>query len=114
MTTLEETRKSPMLPAAVVSTLAALLVLLPSPGELGSLAVASAGNQVTLIGVIIVLGAAVGEVMRRTRVADVIVRACVGLVDGRGPVVTSFGRSRRSPAPTWRSCRQPAPDTRNT
>ncbi|BBH68766.1 permease [Actinoplanes sp. OR16] len=79
-----------MLPAALVSTLAALLVLLPAPAGLGSLAVASIGNQVTLIGVIIVLGAAVGEVMRRTRVADVIVRACVGLVDGRGPRVTSF------------------------
>ncbi|MEU4427602.1 Na+/H+ antiporter NhaC family protein [Actinoplanes sp. NPDC024001] len=79
-----------MLPAAVVSTVAALLVLLPSPGELGALAVDSITNQVTLIGVIIVLGAAVGEVMRRTRVADVIVRGCVGLVDGRGPVVASF------------------------
>ncbi|WP_328469358.1 hypothetical protein OHA21_01610 [Actinoplanes sp. NBC_00393] len=79
-----------MLPAAVVSTVAALLVLLPSPAELGGLAVDSITNQVTLIGVIIVLGAAVGEVMRRTRVADVIVRGCVGLVDGRGPVVSSF------------------------
>ncbi|MFY7066667.1 Na+/H+ antiporter NhaC family protein [Nocardiopsis changdeensis] len=79
-----------MLPASVVSTVGGLLILMPGPGAMADIAVASLGNQVTLIGVIIMFGAAVGEVMRRTRVADVIVGGIVGLVGGRGPLVTAF------------------------
>lgn len=70
--------------ASTLAALAAALVLsLPTFPEAGQIAVSSITNQVTIIGLIIALGAGVGAVLRESGVAQVIVASILRLV-GRG------------------------------
>jgi hypothetical protein len=79
-----------MIEATVFGAISALLVLMPATTEYVPIVVASAESQVTLIGIIIVLGGGVGEILRRTHVADMIVKVIVGAVGKRGRTMTSI------------------------
>ncbi|MEV7971731.1 Na+/H+ antiporter NhaC family protein [Cellulomonas sp. NPDC089187] len=81
---------APMLRAGLVALASALLVLLPGPSAVWEIVRTSIPNQVTIIGLVIVLGAAVGEVLRRTGVAAALVRGIVGLVGDRGRTATAL------------------------
>ena len=69
-----------LLLATVVSLLAGILLAQQSPHHIGGLLVGSLGDTVTLIGLIVVLGAGLGEVLRRTGTADVLVRGVLRVV----------------------------------
>ncbi|MGY0488615.1 Na+/H+ antiporter NhaC family protein [Streptomyces sp. WG-D5] len=78
----------------VVTALAlagSVLVALPPPGEAGQVLAASVTDPVTVIGVIIVFGAATGEVLRVTGVADALVRGIMRLTEGHGTTVVMYG-----------------------
>ncbi|GGY51130.1 Na+/H+ antiporter NhaC family protein [Streptomyces omiyaensis] len=68
-----------------------VLVALPPPAETGDVLAASVIDPVTVIGVIIVFGAATGEVLRVTGVADALVRGIMRIVDGHGTTVLMYG-----------------------
>ncbi|MBO1332836.1 Na+/H+ antiporter NhaC family protein [Streptomyces sp. VRA16 Mangrove soil] len=74
-----------------VALLSAVLVALPSPGRAGDVLAGSVTDPVTVIGLIIVLGAAAGEVLLRTGVADTLVRAVLRVAEGRGTTVLMYG-----------------------
>ncbi len=74
-----------ILPSMLVALAACLLLAAPTFGEIGWLLVHATTNQVTVIGVIIVLGAGVGGVLRESGVAQVIVAAVLHLFRNRGP-----------------------------
>lgn len=59
--------------ATAVAVVSALLVLLPTPGDAAGILGDSLGETVTMIGLIIMLGAGAGEVLRVIGVADTIV-----------------------------------------
>ncbi|QNP66365.1 Na+/H+ antiporter NhaC family protein [Streptomyces genisteinicus] len=69
----------------------AVLVVLPGPGPAADVLGGSVTDPVTVIGLIIVLGAATGEVLRVTGVADALVRGILRLTDGRGRTVLMYG-----------------------
>ncbi|MBK1787366.1 Na+/H+ antiporter NhaC family protein [Prauserella cavernicola] len=66
--------------ATAVAVLSGLLLLLPSPAAVGDLFGASLSETITMIGLIIMLGAGVGELLRVTGAADSIVRAVLRVV----------------------------------
>ncbi|WP_428957010.1 Na+/H+ antiporter NhaC family protein [Streptomyces sp. cg35] len=74
-----------------VALISAALVALPSPGRAGDVLGASVTDPVTVIGLIIVLGSAAGEVLRRTGVADTLVRGIMRAAAGRGTTVLMYG-----------------------
>ncbi|MFI6480333.1 Na+/H+ antiporter NhaC family protein [Nonomuraea sp. NPDC050663] len=67
-----------------ISLVSAVLVALPPVGEIVGTLARSATDPVTIIGLIIVLGSAAGEVLRVTGVADTMVRGILRLAGGRG------------------------------
>lgn len=71
--------------ASVISLVGALIVLHPGPAELADIAGETALDQITMIGVIIMLAGGLGEVLRRVGVAEVLV----------GAVLRIFGDSNR-------------------
>ncbi len=73
-----------ILPSMLVALAACLMLAAPTLGEIGRLLVQSTTNQVTVIGLIIVLGAGVGGVLRESGVAQVIVAAVLHLFRHRG------------------------------
>ncbi len=68
--------------ATAVAVLSAAVIARMSPVELGETLGTSMGDDITVIGMVIVLGAGLGEVIRRTGVAEYVVRAILG-VTGR-------------------------------
>ncbi|MGW0227485.1 Na+/H+ antiporter NhaC family protein [Actinopolymorpha singaporensis] len=77
--------------ATVVAVLSGLLIAARPPTEVGELLGTSLGDLVTMIGLIIVLGAGVGEVLRVTGVADTIVSAIMRTVGERSRHAVTFG-----------------------
>lgn len=79
----------------VVATLAAIVSAVAiaqlSPLEIGTLLGESLAQDVTLIGLIIMLGAGVGEVLKVTGVADTIVRGVMRVVGERNRTAVVFG-----------------------
>ncbi|WP_420031664.1 permease [Streptomyces sp. cg28] len=74
-----------------IALVSAVLVALPTPGQAGDVLGTSVTDPVTVIGLIIVLGSAAGEVLLRTGVADTLVRAIMRTAEGRGTTVLMYG-----------------------
>ena len=66
--------------ATVAAVVSGVLIAHQTPAEFGEMLGDSMGDLVTVIGMIIVLGAAVGEVLRLTGVAETIVRGILRMV----------------------------------
>ncbi len=77
--------------STVVAVLSGILIAARPPTQVGELLGASLGDLVTMIGLIIVLGAGVGEVLRVTGVADTIVSAIMRTVGERSRHAVTFG-----------------------
>jgi len=77
--------------ATVVAIISALLILTPTPGAAADLLGESVGDTVTMIGLIIVLGAGLGEVMRITGVAHQIVRSVMKVAGDKSPMAFILG-----------------------
>ncbi|MFF4837732.1 Na+/H+ antiporter NhaC family protein [Streptomyces sp. NPDC001315] len=69
----------------------AVLVALPPLGQAGEVLGNSLTEPVTIIGLIIVFGSAVGEALRVTGVADALVRGIMRYADGHGTTVLMYG-----------------------
>ncbi|GAA0942698.1 hypothetical protein [Actinocorallia libanotica] len=80
------------LPAATgVALVSGLLLARPAPGTAADLLAGSFTDTVTLIGVICVLGAGLGEVLSRSGAARLMVRAVLRLLPGEGLRAVQFG-----------------------
>ncbi|WP_129840122.1 Na+/H+ antiporter NhaC family protein [Streptomyces sp. RFCAC02] len=77
--------------ATVVAIVSALLIVHPSPSATADMLGASLADQVTMIGLIIMLGAGVGEVLRATGVAATIVRGVMRVVGERNRTAVTLG-----------------------
>ncbi|MBP2367595.1 Na+/H+ antiporter NhaC family protein [Pseudonocardia parietis] len=77
--------------ATAVAVISALLVLLPTPVAAAELLGDSLGEMVTMIGLIIMLGAGVGEILRVTGVADTIVQSVLRVVGHTSRTRTILG-----------------------
>ena len=77
--------------ATGVAVVSALLLLLPAPVEIGKMFGDSLGETVTMIGLIIALGAGVGEVLRVTGVAHAIVQGVLRVVGHTSRTRTVLG-----------------------
>ncbi len=77
--------------ATVVSLVGGVLIAQQTPEEFGNLLGASMADLVTQIGLIIMLGAGVGEVLRVTGVADTIVRAVMRVAGVRSQRAVLLG-----------------------
>ncbi|MBP2411504.1 Na+/H+ antiporter NhaC [Arthrobacter stackebrandtii] len=80
-----------ILASTLVALASALVLDVPTLPQAGDLLVGSLTNQVTIIGLIIALGAGVGGVLRETGVAQVIVAGVLRLVGQRGPRTVALG-----------------------
>lgn len=74
-----------------VALVSSFLVALPAPSAAGDVLAASVTDPVTVIGLIIVFGSAVGEVLRVTGVADALVRGIMRVADGHGRTALMYG-----------------------
>lgn len=77
--------------ATMISLLAGLLILLPAPVEVGTLLGDSLADMITMIGLIIMLGAGVGEVLTRTGVARTIVVGVMRVVGEKNRTAAIYG-----------------------
>ncbi|WP_236733806.1 Na+/H+ antiporter NhaC family protein [Prescottella equi] len=77
--------------ATVVAIASALLILMPAPAAAANILGESVGDQITMIGLIIVLGAGLAEVLRATGVAGQIVRAVMRVAGDRSRAAVTFG-----------------------
>jgi len=77
--------------ATVVSLIGGVLVAQQTPVEFGDLLGESVGDMVTMIGLVIMLGAAVGEVLRVTGAAHTIVRSVMQLAGERSQRAVQIG-----------------------
>lgn len=77
--------------ATVIALLSGLLMLQTPPTEVGTILGDSLGETITIIGVIIMLGAGVGEVLKQTGVATTIVRGIMRLVGERSQFAVTLG-----------------------
>lgn len=80
-----------IVPATVVSLLSGLLLAGTSLTESTELLGSALSDQITMIGLIIMLGAGVGEILNRTGVASNIVRAVMGVFGNHGPRMLCLG-----------------------
>ncbi|MAP63962.1 MAG: permease [Microbacterium sp.] len=80
-----------ILSATLVALAAALFLSLPTAPEAAAILVGSVTNQVTIIGLVIVLGAGLGGVLRESGVAQMIVTGVLRLVGARGPRTVAIG-----------------------
>ncbi|MGW2287101.1 Na+/H+ antiporter NhaC family protein [Streptomyces phaeochromogenes] len=71
--------------ATAVSVMSVLLMLLPAPSAIGDMFGASLGETVTMIGVIIMLGAGTGEILRITGTANTIVKSMLRVTGDKSP-----------------------------
>ena len=74
-----------LLVATIAVLLSAVLLAQSTPAEVGDLLGTATADLVTIIGFIIVLGAGVGEILRRTGVADTIVRSTIRVIGENSP-----------------------------
>ncbi len=74
----------------MVSIVSALLILLPTPGDAVHLLGVSVVDQVTMIGLIIILGGGLAEVLRATGVAGQTVRSVMRFAGGKGRTAAAF------------------------
>ncbi|MCI2421753.1 permease [Saccharopolyspora sp. K220] len=77
--------------ATVIAVISALLIMLPTPAQIGDLLGESLGDQVTVIGMVIMLGAGVGEILRTTGIAATIVRGVMRVVGERNRTAATLG-----------------------
>jgi len=77
--------------ATVVSVASAMLILLPAPTGAADILGESIGDQVTMIGLIIMLGAGLAEVMRVTGVAGQIVRSVMRVAGDKSQLAFILG-----------------------
>ncbi|WP_028281093.1 Na+/H+ antiporter NhaC family protein [Arthrobacter sp. H5] len=77
--------------ATVIALLSGLLILQPAPVEVGNLLGDSLGEFITTIGLIIMLGAGVGEILKETGVASTIVKGVMRAVGERNMMAVTFG-----------------------
>ncbi|WP_157120614.1 Na+/H+ antiporter NhaC family protein [Nocardia fusca] len=77
--------------ATVVAIASALLILMPAPTAAAALLGESVGDQITMIGLIIMLGAGLAEVLRATGVATQIVRAVMRVAGDRSRTAVALG-----------------------
>lgn len=77
--------------ATLVAVLSGVLVLQPTPLAFGELMGKAVADSITMIGLIIMLGAGVGEVLRVTGVASTIVHGVMRLVGRRNPTAVILG-----------------------
>lgn len=77
--------------ATVVSLLAGVLILQPAPLEVSALLGDSLADLVTMIGLIIMLGAGVGEVLKKTGVATMIVKGVMRAVGESNRIAVIYG-----------------------
>lgn len=77
--------------ATVVALLSGLLIMQISPLAASELLGDSLGETITIIGVIIMLGAGVGEILKETGVASTIVKGIMGVVGERSMLAVTFG-----------------------
>ncbi len=77
--------------ATVVALTCAIVLDVPTLHQTGELFLGSLSNQVTIIGLIIVLGAGAGGVLREVGVAQMIVGGVLRLVGQRGPRSMALG-----------------------
>ncbi|WP_431876540.1 Na+/H+ antiporter NhaC family protein [Amycolatopsis sacchari] len=80
-----------LLLATACALLSGILLDHRAPAAVGDLLGKSLGDTVTLIGVIVVLGGALGEVLRVTGAADVLVRGVLRLVRGNSRIGLQLG-----------------------
>ncbi|MFD6274037.1 Na+/H+ antiporter NhaC family protein [Streptomyces sp. NPDC060209] len=80
-----------LLAVTAIAVAGAVLVALPPLGDTVEVLSASVTDPVTVIGLIIVLGAAVGEVLRVTGVADSLVRGILRVAEGHGRIALMYG-----------------------
>ncbi|MGW1675894.1 Na+/H+ antiporter NhaC family protein [Saccharopolyspora sp. NPDC002376] len=77
--------------ATVVAVVSALLIMMPTPAAIGEMLGESLGDQVTIIGLVIMLGAGVGEILRSTGIAATIVRGVMRVVGERNRSAATLG-----------------------
>lgn len=77
--------------ATVIALLSGILIMQPSPVEVSTLLGDSLGEFITMIGLIIMLGAGVGEVLKETGVASTIVKGVMRAVGERNMMMVTFG-----------------------
>ena len=77
--------------ATVIALLSGVLIMQPAPIEVGNLLGESLADFITMIGLIIMLGAGVGEVLKETGVATTIVRGVMRAVGERSSTAVIFG-----------------------
>lgn len=80
-----------ILASTLIALASALALDFPTLPQAGEIMVGSVTNQVTIIGLIIALGAGVGGILRETGVAQVIVAGVLRLVGNRGPRTVAVG-----------------------
>jgi Na+/H+ antiporter NhaC len=80
-----------ILASTLVALAAAVVLDVPTLPQTGELLLGSLTNQVTIIGLIIALGAGVGGVLRESGVAQMIVAGVLRLVGQRGPRTVAAG-----------------------
>ncbi|MGU3292706.1 Na+/H+ antiporter NhaC family protein [Williamsia sp. M5A3_1d] len=81
----------PILKATVVAVGSGLAILLPGPGVALDMAREAATDQVTVIGVVILLGGALAEILRATGAAKTIVTTAIRLVGTSNPTAVANG-----------------------
>ncbi|EKT82558.1 permease [Rhodococcus opacus M213] len=77
--------------ATVVAIVSAFLILLPAPDAVADVLGESVGDQITIIGLIIMLGAGLAEVLRATGVAGTIVHAIMRTVGEKNKTAVTLG-----------------------
>ena len=77
--------------ATVIALLSGFLILQTPPEEAGTILGDSLGETITIIGVIIMLGAGVGEILKQTGVATAIVRGIMRMVGERSQPAVIVG-----------------------
>lgn len=77
--------------ATVIALVAGVLILQPAPVEVSALLGDSLADMVTMIGLIIMLGAGVGEVLKKTGVATMIVKGVMRAVGEGNRIAVIYG-----------------------
>lgn len=75
----------------IIALISGFLLLQPSPVAVGDLLGESLADSITMIGLIILLGAGVGEVLKQTGVATTIVRSVMRAVGERSSTAVIYG-----------------------
>lgn len=77
--------------ATVVALVAGVLIMQPTPTEVSTLLGDSLADMITMIGLIIMLGAGVGEILKKTGVATMIVKGVMRAVGEENKIAVIYG-----------------------